>query len=81
MRRHSIMSMSPSEGDIAGRRREGTMGFHGSTPVALEALIQYRLQEEKVPWYLITCDSLWKPYWDILILLLVLYTCFSLPRL
>lgn len=80
MRRHSIVSMSPSGGmDGVGRRREGTMGFPGATPVALEALIQHHLLEEEVPWYVILGDSRWKPYWDLLVSLLVLYTCFALP--
>lgn len=79
MRRQSIVSMSPSAGDLAGRRREGTMGFPGAAPVALEALIQHHLSEEEVPWYVILGDSLWKPYWDLLVSLLVLYTCFALP--
>ena len=55
------------------------MGFPGATPVALEALIQHHLLEEEVPWYVILGDSRWKPYWDLLVSLLVLYTCFALP--
>lgn len=55
------------------------MGFPGAAPVALEALIQHHLSEEEVPWYVILGDSLWKPYWDLLVSLLVLYTCFALP--
>lgn len=79
MRRHSIVSMSPSGGEHCARRREGTIGFPGGAPVALEALIQHRLEQEEVPWYVITRDSRWKPYWDVMLTLLVLYTCFALP--
>lgn len=70
--------MSPGGGELCTRRREGTIGFPGA-PVALEALIQHRLEQEEVPWYVITSDSRWKPYWDVILSLLVLYTCFALP--
>ena len=92
--RRSTVSASDRErtgslSQVAGARRErrlstvrGTFaGYPGADArkAALEVALETYKQDLQHPWWIITSSCGWKTYWDVLVLAMVLYTCFYLP--